>query len=804
MKYIFILVFLIAFTQITLAQDDFKTASFSDVLDGVNFNAKIDYKPDCQHQTPFVRATLHSIEVTGFDYEGIAYRNDDIKGISFPIIINEANLDIETGLLIQYVEAIDLNKGYLSTSIGGRGSAFMADEFRVSDHGVEEIKESLKVKGCTDLLANKRYKDASLWTIFVKGGNLRYTKPGGGKYDDVSVKDYLIGLIRKQQKEKKVQKEESEKNFLNGEEESLPQNSSESSLNSNATSNALQNTNTSKFQDPWAIGESNEAFFDPAEVIKSDVTDLFTQLASETGNERLGKVAENCQNVRGFAMAFKAANPDYIEQIGKIENYSMLVGILAPFIFDQSNKPDEAQLRQNDLANIREHDARIKSFEKTILVDLLTVKEQLMKFYAKGEYDKFTKYYKGYITLLNTPVAMYNPDGLVFNFYSDLDRNNSWDVNKRNNPMSPELEKKFNAYNLNTTLGEIYYGTGKEVSAKKVLDALFLMSVNPKTKDQDILKLLDKYPLYDNGWDMFDFQPYLFAMNYAHNNNREDLFNRIWENIDASYNAIKNPIHEIQVSEKVGEQRKHLKSIGYTVLGAKAGYQVTGAKEDALTGIMNSMSYSVLKRRYDLIKEKELDTKFGYNNIIFSYSAIDLSKGTLSYLDYLGLSKFDKAYLLRMMMENIFGVQAEGIRTDDKKLFLSVMRKGMKISNTYNKLTDGKNAKEKNNYFSPTYHNEVNVIFFSIYDYVVHAKGYATLSNAIGDLFMFDNEYLNPSFYQDANLMAARINWYNAWAHYYRKGDRSQINSYITTYGNNPYAILEWLISYGIPVKYEE
>ena len=67
--------------------------------------------------------------------------------------------------------------------------------------------------------------------------------------------------------------------------------------------------------------------------------------------------------------------------------------------------------------------------------------------------------------------------------------------------------------------------------------------------------------------------------------------------------------------------------------------------------------------------------------------------------------------------------------------------------------------------------------------------------------FCFDNKYINPAFLQDAKLINARINWYNAWAHYYRTGEKSQINAYKTNYKNNAYAILEWLISYGTAIK---
>ena len=343
--------------------------------------------------------------------------------------------------------------------------------------------------------------------------------------------------------------------------------------------------------------------------------------------------------------------------------------------------------------------------------------------------------------MLNTPVVMYNPEGLMFNFYSDIDRNNSWESNMRNNPMSPSLEEKLKSYNLNTTIGEIYYGSGKSISSKKILDALFYMSINPNTKKEDILGLLKKYPLYEQDFRMFDYQPYLFALNYAHNSNKPELFEEVWRQIDRGYQKLSNKLENIQVSDNRVEQRKHLKSIGYPIVGVPS----KGEKNlvDAKNGLMHSMSYSILKRRYDLLKETNIDAKYDFNNILIAYSAFDIEKNVLAHLGYLLLSETEEAYLLQMMMENLFGVQEEGIRTDDKKLFLSVMRKGMKISQKYTKLTNGEAAKEKNNYFKPTYHNEVNVIFISTYDYIKNAKGYATLANALGGYFCFDNKYIN-------------------------------------------------------------
>ena len=55
-----------------------------------------------------------------------------------------------------------------------------------------------------------------------------------------------------------------------------------------------------------------------------------------------------------------------------------------------------------------------------------------------------------------------------------------------------ETEEKLKSYNLNTTIGEIYYGSGKSISSKKILDALFYMSINPNTKKEDCLRRVKK------------------------------------------------------------------------------------------------------------------------------------------------------------------------------------------------------------------------------------------------------------------------------------------------------------------------
>jgi hypothetical protein len=297
---------------------------------------------------------------------------------------------------------------------------------------------------------------------------------------------------------------------------------------------------------------------------------------------------------------------------------------------------------------------------------------------------------------------------------------------------------------------------------------------------------------------MFDYQPYLFALNYAHINNKNVLFDYIWKLIDSNYKELDNSLEKIQVSEKLSEQKNHLKSIGYPIIGLTS--NITNA-EEAKNGIMHSMSYSLLKRRYDLLKENALDPKYDYRNILIAYAAFDTDKAALGSMGILNLGDFHEAYLLQMMMENIFGTQEEALRLDDKKLFLSVMRKAMKISNAYNKKTNGENVKEKNNYFKPTYYNEVKVTFISTYDYVKNAKGFATIGAELSQYFIFDNEYVNPAFFQDSKMIAGRVNWYNAWAHYYRTGDKSEVEKYKINYNSNPYVIFEWLVSYGTPVQ---
>ena len=46
--------------------------------------------------------------------------------------------------------------------------------------------------------------------VRIEVGDMLYTKPGGGKYDDVSLKDYLISLINKEKEEDESEEDETE------------------------------------------------------------------------------------------------------------------------------------------------------------------------------------------------------------------------------------------------------------------------------------------------------------------------------------------------------------------------------------------------------------------------------------------------------------------------------------------------------------------------------------------------------------------------------------------------------------------
>lgn len=187
--------------NVSVIAQEFSTANIiNEELKGMMFSGKIDYKPDCSHSTPFIRATLHSVEVTRFTYNGKIYDGTDIKGVTFPLKV-KGYLSISAILSIGYNgegRRFQLKKTSLSTSIGGRGNEFMADEFRFTDGEINDLKKYFNTSSCVDLSRNKKYLSGRL-TYGYGGADIKIFD-GDLRYKGQSLNLYLIGLIKNQEK----------------------------------------------------------------------------------------------------------------------------------------------------------------------------------------------------------------------------------------------------------------------------------------------------------------------------------------------------------------------------------------------------------------------------------------------------------------------------------------------------------------------------------------------------------------------------------------------------------------------------
>ncbi|WP_370391096.1 hypothetical protein [uncultured Winogradskyella sp.] len=177
-----------------IAQDWATVDIINEELKGMMFSAKIDYAPDCEHATPFIRATLHSITVDRFTYNGEEYYGNKIQGVDFPIEVT-GYLSISTRISMGYHKdqrTYELNKTSLSTSIGGKGNEFMADEFRFADGETAKLKEHLNISSCVDLKANATYLAGRM-----EGGYIE-VHDGDLRYKDQSLHLYLKNKLEKQ------------------------------------------------------------------------------------------------------------------------------------------------------------------------------------------------------------------------------------------------------------------------------------------------------------------------------------------------------------------------------------------------------------------------------------------------------------------------------------------------------------------------------------------------------------------------------------------------------------------------------
>lgn len=160
MKYLFILFLFIGVSQFGFSQTEWKSETFYGTLKGMHFTATIDYKVDCEHATPFVRATLKDIEVYKFEFEGETYQYE----YDLPIRADEGFLVLDGEITLvnmrDFHGTFELNEKHLSSKIGGGGNAMTADEFRFTNES--EVTRIMGVNSCAGALEKLKFTTAIL------------------------------------------------------------------------------------------------------------------------------------------------------------------------------------------------------------------------------------------------------------------------------------------------------------------------------------------------------------------------------------------------------------------------------------------------------------------------------------------------------------------------------------------------------------------------------------------------------------------------------------------------------------------
>ena len=561
-------------------------------------------------------------------------------------------------------------------------------------------------------------------------------------------------------------------------------------------------------------GSSNkQVYSDPNQVIKSTATDLFNELAKETDNEQIKQIAKNYNNVKEWSDAFKKMDPDNAEAFSKIEDISMVISTITPFIFKTKESEAEklAKLtgRRSSLA---EADSRTKKFEKDVIREVLNLKKQLIISATKEDKEYFNKLYRAYLVLLNTPISMYMPDELFYQFYADMNIYQDWRINLKENPYNNKVEQELSKYYFNTTIGNIYYGTN-EYSAKKLLDLLMYHFSQEEVDNNEIMSLLLDYRLFEKN-KMFDYQPFLFALNRSYAIHDTVFFNSIWNVIEYSYKKEKNTVDDILVNtdvkqEKVGavplvrtynkinnsqdatKQKKYLKSINY---GVKKAYGNVGPSmtTNSYKGIIKSLNFAILKKRRDFLIGEPIDNKYDYDNIFFTYTALPYSKQNMRFYPQDNISQ---AYFYQLVMEDIYNNFEYAIKNNDVTTYSKEYKEFAKSSTQYSKLTSASHDRNKSNYFRPTYHQETTVDYISSQSYLNNARAIVRYH------YRTDVAYNNPAFQQDFKLVLSRLIWYDAMLPYMKTGSEVKVNDFKNKYKDNAFVQLEWLIAFGKVMK---
>jgi hypothetical protein len=160
MKHVLFLLLVSLYTTFSFSQTEWKSETFHGTLKGMYFTATIDYKVDCEHATPFVRATLKDIKVYKFEYEGETYQYE----YDLPIKADEGYLVLDGEITLvkggDFNGTFELNEKHLSSKIGGGGNAMTADEFRFTNES--EVTRIMGVNSCASALEKLKYTSAIL------------------------------------------------------------------------------------------------------------------------------------------------------------------------------------------------------------------------------------------------------------------------------------------------------------------------------------------------------------------------------------------------------------------------------------------------------------------------------------------------------------------------------------------------------------------------------------------------------------------------------------------------------------------
>lgn len=200
-KHVVLIFTLFSFSNL-FSQNNYRTVIVEDVLDGMHFQATIEYKPACFDGEPYIKANLRDIKVIKFTHDHKDYT--ELGKYHFPIEVSSGYLELSGQLsfwacgsyIPHYTKASNL-----SISIGNAGIGHLGDKFYFTDEYTERIIECIGEK-CSDLKESDNYMDGDWNLVEIIDGNFE-TKT------TLNIASYLLKEAKKLEKNSNTTSNES-------------------------------------------------------------------------------------------------------------------------------------------------------------------------------------------------------------------------------------------------------------------------------------------------------------------------------------------------------------------------------------------------------------------------------------------------------------------------------------------------------------------------------------------------------------------------------------------------------------------